>query len=228
MGVTAVRRGVVARRGSDMGEGCQAGGANRRYFRTARGVLLGSSALCLASALPAAAQDATWSSTPGSGDYNAATNWTPTAVPTGTAFFGTTTGSAVTFSTDITVGGWTFDPGASAYSFTNTGQSLSFTGAGIDIQGGSAAITNSDGGSLTFNNTSTAGSAAITNTSGTSFNGGILIFNNTSTAGSATITTTLRNPGAGPIAGADAQPAMGEGMSACPRAGCVSSASPVR
>ena len=26
----------------------------------------------------------------------------------------------------------------------------------------------------------------------------------------------LRNPEAGPIAGADAQPAVGEGMSACP------------
>ncbi|HMJ30926.1 MAG TPA: hypothetical protein VK512_19625, partial [Xanthobacteraceae bacterium] len=144
---------------------CGADAANRRYFRTGRTVLLASSALYLASALPAAAQDATWRSAPGSGDYNTAANWTPTAVPTGTASFGTTTGPAVTFSSDTTVGGWTFNAGASNYSFSNS-QSLSFTGAGIDIQGGSAAITNNSGGSLTFNNTSTAGSAAITNTSG--------------------------------------------------------------
>ena len=38
----------------------------------------------------------------------------------------------------------------------------------------------------------------------------------------------LRNFEAGSIAGADAQPAVGEGMSACPRAGCAKRASPVR
>jgi autotransporter-associated beta strand protein len=171
-----------------MGGACQAGGATRRYFRTARAVLLGSSALCLASALPAAAQDATWRANPGSGDFNTGANWDTGVVPTGTAFFDTSGRTALSFSTSATVGGWTFNAGPSNYSFSNT-QSLSFTGAGIDIQGGSAAITNNSGGSLTFNNTSTAGSAAITNTSGsTSFNGGRLIFNNTSTAGSATIT----------------------------------------
>lgn len=39
--------------------------------------------------LPAAAQDATWLTNPGSGNFNAAVNWTPTGVPVGTAFFGT-------------------------------------------------------------------------------------------------------------------------------------------
>ncbi|WP_156936883.1 autotransporter domain-containing protein [Bradyrhizobium sp. WSM2254] len=141
----------------------------------------------MASALPAAAQDATWNFAPGSGDFNTAANWTPGAVPTGTAFFGTSSMTALSFSSVTTVGGWTFNAGASNYSFGvfGNGQSLSFTGAGIDIQGGSAAITNDSGGRLIFNNTSTAGSASITTS-----NGGNLIFNNTSTAGSATIFAT--------------------------------------
>src|SRR5438477_6657366 len=68
--------------------------------------LLASSALCMA-ALPAAAQDATWLLAPGSGDFNTAANWTPGTVPTGTAFFGTSGVTAVSFSAGTTVGGWT-------------------------------------------------------------------------------------------------------------------------
>ena len=146
--------------------------------RRLRTVLLASSALCLASALPAAAQNATWNSAPGSGDFNTAANWDTGTVPTGTAFFGTSSMTALSFSSATTVGGWTFNALSSAYTFTNS-QSLSFTGAGIDIQGGSATITNSN--FLQFNNTSTAGSATITNNSA-------VYFNNTSTAGSASIT----------------------------------------
>jgi len=53
--------------------------------RRLRIALLASSALAMApflAALPAAAQDATWSTTPGSGDFNTAANWTPATVPT--------------------------------------------------------------------------------------------------------------------------------------------------
>jgi autotransporter-associated beta strand protein len=145
--------------------------------RRLRAVLLASSALCLASALPAAAQDATWSSTPGSGDYNTAANWTPAAVPTGTASFGLSGVTALSFSANATVGGWTFNALSSAYSFT-TSHFLTFTGDGIVINGGSAAITNSS--FLSFFNTSTAGSATITN------NGSIYLHDN-STAGNANI-----------------------------------------
>jgi autotransporter-associated beta strand protein len=167
--------------------------------RRLQAVLLASSALCLASALPAAAQDATWNFAPGSGDYSTATNWTPTAVPTGTAFFGLSGTTALSFSANATVGGWTFNTGASAYSFT-TSHFLSFTGDGIVINGGSAAITNSS--FLQFFNTSTAGSAAITNngsiylhdnsTAGNAniVNNNIVQFIDNSTAGSATIANT--------------------------------------
>ncbi|WP_092508139.1 hypothetical protein [Afipia sp. GAS231] len=77
-----------------MGGLCQAGGAIRRNFGAKRTALLASSAPGLASALPAAAQDAMSSSTRGSGDYTTATNWNPAAVRTGTAYFAT--GSRVT------------------------------------------------------------------------------------------------------------------------------------
>jgi autotransporter-associated beta strand protein len=145
--------------------------------RRLRAVLLASSALC-AVAVPARAQDATWLAAPGSGDFNTAANWNPAAVPTGTAFFGLSTTAGLSFSADTAIGGWTFNPGASAYTFTN-GQVVDFNGAGIVINGGSAAITNS--GDVTFLQSSSAGSATIINT----FN---LFFRTNSTAGSAGIT----------------------------------------
>src|SRR5437899_5111596 len=98
----------------------------------------------VALALPAAAQDATWSTTPGSGDFNTGANWTPAAVPTGTAFFGTSSTTALSFASNTTVGGWTFNAGASAYNFTISPlvRTLTFNGAGIVINGGSATIIN--------------------------------------------------------------------------------------
>ncbi|WP_244499887.1 autotransporter outer membrane beta-barrel domain-containing protein [Tardiphaga robiniae] len=158
-------------------------GLNDRFgaARRLRAILLASSALGLApfwAALPAAAQDATWLSAPGSGDFNTAANWGPAAVPTGTAFFGTSGVAALSFSASTTLGGWTFNAGASAYSFT-VGSSLFFVGAGIVVNGGSVDITNNS--VMTFANSSTAGSATIAN----NFQ---LQFINTSTAGNAAIT----------------------------------------
>ena len=145
--------------------------------------LLAAAALA-AAASPAAAQDATWLASPGSGDFNTGANWSTATVPTGTAFFGTSGTTSLSFSQgSTTVGGWTFNAGASNYTFTN-GNVLNFTGAGIVVNGGSAAITNT--ASLNFNNTSTAGSATITNNGHNSFT----FFNDTSTAGTATITNT--------------------------------------
>ena len=130
-------------------------------------------------AAPARAQNATWLATPSSGNFNAPANWDPATVPTGTASFAASNISSLSFSANTTVGGFTFDPGASAYTFTN-GQTLVFNGAGIIINGGSAAITNNN--NLNFLQSSTAGSATITNNS-------VLVFTDTSTAGSATVTT---------------------------------------
>ena len=162
-----------------------------------RAALLASTALV--AAMPAArAQDATWLLNPGSGDFNSPANWNPAAVPLGTAFFGASNTTSLTFSEPFTgIGGWTFIAGAQNYQFFIP-QQLVFSGAGIDITAGSATIINTFG--LRFQNASTAGSATVTNNSLLQFiatstagsavitNNGTLQFQNASTAGSATIT----------------------------------------
>lgn len=153
-------------------------------------------AVLVALTLPAAAQDATWLLNPGSSDFNTATNWTPATVPTGTATFDNSNTTNLSFSTGTIIGGWTFDVGASDYTFDVAG-SVTFTGAGIAINGGSATITSD---TLVFGNTSTAGRASITNDDFLKFfnsssagnatitNNHTVIFDDTSTAGSAAIT----------------------------------------
>ncbi|HZO44882.1 MAG TPA: autotransporter domain-containing protein [Xanthobacteraceae bacterium] len=148
--------------------------------------MLASTAFVLVSALPAAqpahAQDATWLANPGTADLNTGSNWDTGSVPTGTATFGTSATTALTLNTNVTFGGWTFNAGASNYTFTATYPAwLQFVGAGIVVNGGSAAITNSH--VLLFYNASTAGSATITNH-------GNAYFYDSSTAGSAAITNT--------------------------------------
>lgn len=168
--------------------------------------MLASTALGLATVLVAAgsarAQDATWRTNPPRNIYDYGADWSTGNVPTGTAYFGTSAVTALTFQSSTSVGGWTFNAGASNYSFVNdTSLQLTFNGAGIVIIGGSASITNrgnlqffntgtagsatiaNDGGQLFFNDNSTAGGASIANTGI-----GIVHFNNASTAGSATIT----------------------------------------
>jgi len=140
-------------------------------------------ATLIPAALPAVAQDATWLANPGSNLYNAFANWTPATVPTGTAFFGASNTTNLSFEDDATVGGWTFNAGASAYTFNNS-HHLLFDGAGVVINGGSVAIINNSGGTTTFDNSSTAGNATITTNSG----GGIF-FAGTSSGGQAIFTT---------------------------------------
>jgi autotransporter-associated beta strand protein len=148
-----------------------------------RELLLAFSAL-VAMAMPAAAQDATWSPTAATGNFNSATNWTAFSVPgpPSTAFFGTETSGAtsLSFSAPTFIGGFTFNTGASNYSFL-LNNVVNFTGAGIVINGGSASFTINAG--MVFNNSSSAGSSNITNNNN-------LQFVNTSTAGNATITNT--------------------------------------
>ena len=109
------------------------------------------------------AQDATWLNTatiagpiPGTFDFNASANWSPATVPHGTASFGASNTTALSFSANASVGGWTFNAGAPAYTFANN-QLLTFAGAGIVINGGNATINNNIGGSIQFNINSTAG-----------------------------------------------------------------------
>jgi uncharacterized protein with beta-barrel porin domain len=172
---------------------------------------------------PALAQNATWLTTPtvagpvaSSFDFNANANWNPAVAPgsvidTGTATFGASDGTSISFSSSgrTTLGGFTFAFGASDYAFITNG-SLFFTGAGIITNGGSSVITNNNGDATVFENASTvvgttpfhilnnaggntsfrdatsAGNAVILN------NGGFTTFGNAgltgATAGIATIT----------------------------------------
>ena len=168
--------------------------------RRLRAALLTSSALALAWALPAtplrAASNGTWLTSPGSNNYGTGSNWDGGFVPVGTASFGASNTTSLVI-TSASVGGWTFNAGASNYTFDVNGP-LTFTGAGITVNGGSATITSHN--NLYFLNSSTAGSATIINndtlgssaisTAGnaTITNNGTLYFLSTSTAGSATIT----------------------------------------
>src|SRR5882757_8660490 len=79
--------------------------------------LVGSAMLVAAPA--ALAQDATWLTNPGSGDFNTPTNWTA-GVPTGIASFGTSSTTALTFSASRNLDGFTFNSGAPAYTFNLT------------------------------------------------------------------------------------------------------------
>src|SRR5215467_8097080 len=109
---------------------CTGGGAMRAHLLTT------TAAMALLAALPARAQDATWSTAPGSSDINTAANWTPATVPTGTAFFGASNTTSISFQPFVTtsIGTLQFNPGAPAYTFATAPglfTSISVTGAGI-------------------------------------------------------------------------------------------------
>ena len=150
------------------------------------------------------AQDATWRTTPLTGTFNNPLNWTPVVVPAGTATFGASTITGLTFLVPTTIGGFTFNAGAAAYSFNvPVAGSMVFTGAGIinnssnspnfflaptstlvfenNSSAGNATFTNAVGGTLTFQDSSSAGSATINNNGSAAFIGN-------STAAAAAIT----------------------------------------
>ena len=155
---------------------------------------------------PMQAADATWVGGlpvgPFHSEYDIPANWTPTGPPGGTAFFGASANTEVTILGNFIVGGWTFNPGAPAYTFS-VGSGIDFTGAGIVTNGGSVTIVAQFLADVQFSNSSTAGNASIgTNDLSTvRFNdsstagsasisiAGLLQFNNTSTAGNASIVT---------------------------------------
>ena len=145
----------------------------------------------------------------------------------GTASFGASTITGLTFLVPSTIGGFTFNAGAPAYSFNvPVVGSMLFTGAGItnnssnspnfflaptatlvfenNSSAGNATFTNAVGGTLTFQDTSSAGSATINNNGSAAFIGN-------STAASAAITNNglLTFGGASTAANATVQTANG-------------------
>jgi hypothetical protein len=144
----------------------------------------------------------------GPGDWNDAGNWS-NLVPTGTARFGTLSGTTVTFATSPTapVDTLQFSNGAPTFHFNLGAQTLTIVGRGIiaspssnapaftvvspvkttglffqgDSTAGNASFTLM-GGSVQFSNTSSAADSTIVN------NGGLILFANTSKAASSLIT----------------------------------------
>jgi hypothetical protein len=133
-------------------------------------------------------QDATWSTAPLTGTFNNFLNWTPAVVPSGTASFGTSTTTGITFLLPTTIGGFTFNAGASAYSFSvPVASTVEFTGAGItNNSSNSPSFSLAPTSSLLFANNSSAGNATFT-TSLVGILPGNLTFQGTSTADAASI-----------------------------------------
>lgn len=163
--------------------------------------------LGMATAGSAWAADATWSTAPGSGDYNTGANWGGGTVPDGTATFGASSITSLSLSQDTTTGAWVFAPGAFDYNFS-IDANITLDGAGIVNNSASVTVTLGSNGYLFFDNASSAGGANLVNatsTSGIYFsdestaadahisnNGGLLKFEASSTAANAAITSSGR------------------------------------
>ena len=153
-------------------------------------LLTTAAAAALLGAMPAHAQDATWSTAPGSSDFNTASNWTPATVPTGTAFFGASNTTLITFQPFITtsIGTLQFNADAPAYVFATPPPlftSISITGAGI-VNGSSNAPTFIIGNqaNIFFRNASNAANATIITNAG-----GLTGFVDSATGGNARFIT---------------------------------------
>ncbi len=173
----------------------------RSVVRHSLATLLATTALGI---VAAHAVDGTWIG--GTSEWTDGANWGPTpTVPDGTATFSTSADTNIASSGFVNIGSviFTAAPNAPAYTITtsdiflvngagisnnstntqtfNVGSSMIFQNSST-ASGGTKAVTyNVVGGAIAFNDTSTAGTAIITN-------GGDVEFNGSSSAGSATIT----------------------------------------
>ncbi len=117
------------------------------------------------------AGSATWKASPATGDWNTATNWMPQTIPNGpsdTATFAMSNTTSVFLSADIQVNGIAFNSGASAFSYAVGPASLRLTISGVGLTNSSGIaqdfVTNTDangGGTIIFENSSTAGDLAL-------------------------------------------------------------------
>ncbi len=134
-----------------------------------RAALLFAPAVLAASPMAALAQNATWLANPATNQFNSAGNWTA-GIPTGTATFGAASTTAISLAPGgVTVGGFQFDPGAPAYSFTGT-SGLTFNGAGIVNNSASAPAISMTGASIAFTNAASGGNARLILNPGASLN----------------------------------------------------------
>lgn len=143
----------------------------------------------------------TWNNHPATGEWNTATNWTPSEVPNSTATFATSSQTAISFlaTGEATVANIEFTDSASAYTFTfgpSATPPLTITGEGIinrsENQQSFVVAATSSGykdPQLQFTNSATAGGDNMYYCAGPvtkeGYGGGVICFQNSSTAGSA-------------------------------------------
>jgi hypothetical protein len=164
--------------------------ALRSFAFVATSLLTSAVVMAALATTPAHAQNATWSANPAAGDnFNDPGNWVPNVVPgsqtnTGTASFGPTAPNGVSplIFSSVTLNQFQFLNGAPSYSIGVFSGTLNLVGGGVfNSSGMHQVIVVLPGGTLQFDNNSTAGD----NTIGYSNRGGAIVFNNGSTAGSA-------------------------------------------
>jgi autotransporter-associated beta strand protein len=147
--------------------------------------------LLLSTARSTFAGSATWKTSPATGDWNHAANWTPPTIPNGPsdmATFAFSNTTSVSLSADTEVNGIMFNAGASAFTITmgSAGADVILTLSGLGIMNNSGIeqhfVVDSPGyrGLLRFTNSSTAGSLT------TFTNNSYIDFFDTSTAGDGT------------------------------------------
>ena len=154
-----------------------------------RGLLVLS--LCLGPVVVRAQQDATWNFNPTApNNWGAGGNWTPAAVPTGTATFGASNGTSITFPLypPPPSAPCSSTPERQTYTFSLLDNSLTLNGLGIVNNSSHSPIFNvrtsadPNSAALKFDNASTAGNATINANSG-----GHVQFFSSSSAGNATM-----------------------------------------
>ena len=113
---------------------------------------------------------ATWAESPGSGDWNTATNWLPQTVPNGpgdTATFGRSNLVGITMSAVLEVDSIVFDPSAMTFSLTtNPSAIVTLSGAGILNNSGNTQtfvvnVTDASTSGFIFHNNATAGQKSL-------------------------------------------------------------------
>src|SRR5689334_14116361 len=137
---------------------------------------------------------ATWNLNPVSGDWNTAANWTPATVPNGSsdiATFAVSNNPGVSLSAATTVNSVVFGSGASSFTVTEPGNTLTISGTGIVNNSGvtqnfvAGPGTNIDeGGLISFTGAATAGTltAFTTNVGGARVSSSVSFFDSASAA----------------------------------------------
>jgi len=155
------------------------------------------------------AGSATWKTSPATGDWNHAANWTPKTIPNGsadTATFQSSNITALFLSLNTEVNGIVFNAGASAFTITATPTfTLTISGAGTANNSGvtqefvaATDINGTQHGTIQFTNGATAGNGTRITDSGPEASdapGGITQFFDSSSAGNADIANTIGSGG---------------------------------